>query len=170
MPDDTLELLARINVLSERLAALERHERPLDDTAATASTLVRRDGSGNVNGVLGTFTSGVVTPKSSGATLYAIDSTSGSSITIANNATATPLGAGVALRGPLSVWSNGDGVGAFLYADSGGCSIISDRAAIFAVAAGTANKINCYVTGGALTIENKRGSSITISVTCWRVA
>lgn len=170
MADDVFDLLARINALSERLAALERQERVIDDTAATVGTLARRDGSGSLSAALGVFSSGIQTPRSNGATLYAIDSTIGSTIAIANNATATPLGAGVALRGPLVVWSAGDGVGAQLFADSGGCSIISDRAGIFAVAAGTANKINVYVTGGALTIENKRGSSITLSVVCWKMA
>lgn len=125
---------------------------------------------GAVSGTLGTFTSGVALPKSSGTALYAQDvSGTGSSITIGVGSTATPLGAGVALRGILSVWSNGDGVGALYFADSGGCSIISDRAGIFA-AADTASKICAYVTGSALTIKNNRAGSVTVSVVCWRVA
>lgn len=168
--DDITTLLMRINTLTDRVAALEQQERALDSTSATAGTIVRRDGSGNINAAVGTFSSGVVAPRSSGTALYAIDTTIGSLIAIVNNATATPLGAGVALRGPLVVWSAGDGVGAQLFADSGGCSIISDRAGIFSTTAGTASKINVYVSAGALTIENKRGSSITLSVVCWKVA
>lgn len=114
---------------------------------------------------------GVNVPRSSGSAVYAIDASAlGSAIVIANNGTATPFGAGTALRGLIAIWSNGDGVGALLFADSSGASIISDRANIFAVAAGTASKINVYVTGGALTIENKRGSSVTVSVVGFRFA
>lgn len=187
--NDTLtdRLLQRVIELEARLARLESTDRKLGDIQLTlgdtagANKLTLRDSTptevfsvdsnGNVTGTLGTFNSGVKVPKSSGAALYALDTSSvGSSIAIANNGTAAPLGSGVALRGPLSVWSNGDGVGAFLFADSGGCSIISDRAGIFSTTAGTGSKINVYVTGGTLTIENKRGSSITVSVVCWRVA
>lgn len=74
------------------------------------------------------------------------------------------------LRGLIVIWSNGDGVGALLFADGGGASVISDRAGIFATTAGTASKINVYVTGGALTIENKRGASVTLSVVGFRFA
>lgn len=175
-----MALLARINELSDRIAALEKQERVIDATASTANTLVRRGASSEitvgdvtasaVSGTLGTFTSGVALPRSSGTALYAQDvSSTGSSITIGVGSTATPLGSGVALRGILSVWSNGDGVGALYFADSGGCSIISDRAGIFA-AADTANKICAYVTGGALTIKNNRAGSVTVNVVCWRVA
>ena len=46
--NDTLtdRLLRRINELEDRIAALERQERIIDDTASTASTLVRRDSNG----------------------------------------------------------------------------------------------------------------------------
>lgn len=193
----TDKLINRINQLEERLAELEVKDRKLGDIQLTlgdtagSNKLTLRDSTptevfsvnsdgnivtagtlsvGAVSGTLGTFTSGVALPKSSGTALYAQDvSGTGSSITIGVGSTATPLGAGVALRGILSVWSNGDGVGALYFADSGGCSIISDRAGIFA-AADTASKICAYVTGSALTIKNNRAGSVTVSVVCWRVA
>lgn len=114
---------------------------------------------------------GVNVPRSSGSTVYAIDASSlGASIVINNGATATPFGAGVLLRGLVSIWSAGDAVGALLYADTTGASIISDRAGIFATAAGTASKINVYVVSGALTVENKRGSSVALNVVGFRFA
>jgi hypothetical protein len=42
------QILARLNELSERVAALEKQEQPADDTASTASTLVRRDANGYI--------------------------------------------------------------------------------------------------------------------------
>ena len=41
-----MSILEKLNALSERVAALEKQERVIDDTASTASTLVRRDSNG----------------------------------------------------------------------------------------------------------------------------
>ena len=43
-----MQIMAQLNALSERVAALEKQERPADDTASTANTLVRRDSNGYV--------------------------------------------------------------------------------------------------------------------------
>ena len=41
-----MSILEKVNALSERVAALEKQERVIDDTASTASTIVRRDSNG----------------------------------------------------------------------------------------------------------------------------
>lgn len=41
-----MQIMTQLNALSERVAALEKQERPADDTASTANTLVRRDSNG----------------------------------------------------------------------------------------------------------------------------
>lgn len=43
-----MQILAQLNALSERVAALEKQEKPADDTASTANTLVRRDSNGYI--------------------------------------------------------------------------------------------------------------------------
>lgn len=43
-----MSILEKVNALSERVAALEKQERIIDDTASTANTLVRRDSNGYI--------------------------------------------------------------------------------------------------------------------------
>jgi len=188
--DSTIEtLINRVNALEARLREVERRDVAATSASGTANALALRDSNGggvfdrlNIGSATGAATgqikaSGAIqsdtsfyVPRASGSALYSIDSgVAGSTMTIANNGTATPFATNL-LRGLLFCWDSTDGVGALYFCDSGGTSIISDRAGIFSTTATTASKVNIYNTGGALTVENKRGFSITISVSSWKLA
>lgn len=157
--DTIVELQRQINALQNKLDRLATVEIIKSTTLAEASTGVKRDALGSIP-----------VSRASGTAIYSLDaSATGSSITIANGAggTATPIGA-IAFRGLAILWSSGDGVGALYFCDAGGITVISDRAGIFA-AADTASKICLFLSGGNFTIKNNRGSSITVSVSLWRV-
>lgn len=128
-------------------------------------------GTSTVTGLL-TATAGLAVPRSSGTAVFAFDATAtGSAISLANNATTTPFGNSNNFGGLLWVnetTTNGGGglfnVGAVGAVPAQGVSIIHDSTSVFSTAVGTASKINVYTVSGVLTIENKRGVTITLQV------
>ena len=170
--DDATLLLERINALAERVAALEKQERVIDDTAATASTIARRDSSGNltaaaITGTLGTFTSGVAVTRSGGTAVFGIDASgTGSALTLANNATGTPFGNANNFSGVIFINETAfNGINAVFLCAGGVTSLLAESAAgYYTNTATTANRANIYYSANVLTIENKQGGSRTFNV------
>lgn len=80
------------------------------------------------------------------------------SASIANNGTqALP-----SIFGLLIVQNATDGGQALVWLSGGGTSIINQTASNFATTAGTASKINVYISGGVAYLENKLGATKTI--------
>lgn len=129
---------------------------------------------GNVSGVLGTFTGGVAVPRSSGTALYALDvANTGSALTLANNAVGNPFGTGSVFSGLLLISETAvDGVAA-LYMCGGLATVLiaESVAGYYSITSGTASRTNVYYSPGSpftFNVENKRGGSRTYNIMALR--
>ncbi len=107
--------------------------------------------------------------RSSGTAQFAIDGTSqGSAITIANNNYATPFTTSKIFSGLVLVSdTNVSGeTGVFLVA--GGVTLIAGSTSVFTTTGGTASRINLFITGSEIRLENKLGSSLITNVVAIR--
>ncbi|MDE1868238.1 MAG: hypothetical protein KGI08_11100, partial [Thaumarchaeota archaeon] len=102
---------------------------------------------------------------------FAFDSSGGSNITIANNATATPFGS-TTPQGIFTVTNTNSGKTAFFFLGGDGTPVILSQGTSteYTVTSGSAGKTNVFTSGSVVTIENKIGSSQNYKVTAWRVA
>lgn len=107
---------------------------------------------------------------SSGTAQWALDQSAGATITIANNATATPFGnasnfAGeVLINDPTTTGATGKFLIGGFGAGAGVVLLGESMANSYSVVATTAARINVYLNSGVVTIENKLGASVTIRV------
>jgi hypothetical protein len=107
---------------------------------------------------------------STGSEQFALD-TSGTNLTVANNATAYPFGnsnnfSGIIIINDVSVTGS---CGLFIAGGGGQISLISaSTAGTFSTTSGTSGRVNVYVTGNVITIENKYGSSVVLNVMALR--
>jgi hypothetical protein len=116
------------------------------DRKVTADKLVIAAAANTVSGVV-TFSTGPVAAHVKPA-----------SVSLANNATqALP-----STYGLLIVQNATDGGQALVWLSGGGTSIINQTASNFATTAGTASKINVYISGGVAYLENKLGATKTV--------
>jgi hypothetical protein len=144
--------------------------KPIGVSAVNLNTkLVLKSDTVEVTGamsVAGGFTSGLKVTRSSGSSLAGMDATSiGSSITVANNATATPISTsiwgGLFIVHEIAV----DGSMAMFVTNAGsGLVEVADPSGHYTISAGSASSTNVYYSGTDLTIENKRGGSRTYNV------
>jgi hypothetical protein len=100
---------------------------------------------------------------------YSFDGTNGTTITIANNGTATPLGAANLFGGLVLIMDTVSGAtGMFLVGRQGAVALVSSSATgvtgAFTATADTANRNNFYWNGTALTLQNKTGASAVYRV------
>lgn len=113
-----------------------------------------------------TGTGGLLAPRSSGSAVFALDASgTGSNITIANNAKARPFGNNVVSGKFIINDTATDGrVAEFLTGDA--LTKVAETTAntYTANAAGTASRVNVYLTSSFVEIENKWGSSRTFNV------
>jgi hypothetical protein len=155
------KLANELDAIRLRVQRLEAQETTPSAIAATASTLAKRDTSGGISAV------GVGTARSSGTALFALDATiNGSSLTLANNATATPFGNAINFSGLVIVNDTATDGAVALYL-TGGCvapALVAQTLAIFSSVAATASKINLYLVSSVITIENKTGVSRTLNI------
>jgi hypothetical protein len=118
------------------------------------------------------FPSGIKVPRSSGTSIFALDASgTGSTFTLANNATLNLFGSTAAV-GLILISNNSTGGTALVLANFFATQIIFDPSNTFSAAAGTANKNNVYKTtiGNPVVVENKTGSSSQYSVMALRLA
>lgn len=111
------------------------------------------------------------TPRSSGTELFAIDCTnSGSELSIANNGTATPFSNARVFSGLIVVSETAvSGTAALFLVDGSGVVIlVSQTGSNYSVTVGTASKTNVYITGSAVTFENKLGSTASYNIMALR--
>jgi hypothetical protein len=113
----------------------------------------------------------IMPPRSSGVELFAIDGTvSGGALSVVNNGTATPFGSTRNFSGLVIISETAiNGTAAVLLVDGGsGVNLVSSTGGAWTVTAGTASKTNVYLVSGALTIENKLGSTASYNVMALR--
>lgn len=117
---------------------------------------------------LKTFSAGISVPRPSGSALFAIDGTAaGSALSVANNATATPFGNSRNFSGLLVISETAvNGAVAVFLVDGGNANtvLISQVGTAYTNVATSASKINVYMVSGAVTIENKLGSTISLNI------
>lgn len=139
----------------------QRRIRALEDTIERLRKTDRQDISSN----------GAQVPRSSGAALFAIDATSaGSQLSIVNNGTATPFSNTRNFSGLIIVSETTvSGTAAVFLIDGGGVVIlVSQTGSNYSTTQGTASKTNVYITGSAVTFENKLGSTATYNIMALR--
>jgi len=115
---------------------------------------------------------GVSVPKSSGAALFALDSSVyGNNVTLANGGQVTPFGSSANFSGLIVVnelTATGN-VGLFIAGGLGGVAMVgSNDASLFAVS-DTAGKLCVFFYTGFVLIKNNTGGSRTIGITGFRV-
>jgi len=116
------------------------------DRKVTANKFVVADNANTVTGVV-TFSTAPVAAHIKPVTL-----------SLANNATqALPSTFGL-----LIVQNATDGGQALVWLTGGGTNIINQTATNFATTAGTASKVNVYISGGVAYLENKLGATKTL--------
>lgn len=136
----------------------------------TGLTLVKRDASGNFSAGTGNFATGVASARSGGSAVFALDAQGfGSQNTIPNDGTATPFGASANFSGLFYVNDT---------ATDGRCALFIKGDALTKVAETTANtytttldtpsRVNVYLVSNVVTIQNKWGSSRTLTVVAIR--
>lgn len=107
-----------------------------------------------------------VFPTQTGTATFGIDESAGATLSIANNATATPFGNANNFSGLMII--NDPNItgetGMFLIGGSSTVVIASQTGAFFTTVQGTASKINVYPNSGVITIENKSGFTIGFRV------
>jgi hypothetical protein len=115
--------------------------------------------------------SGLRLPRSSGSAVFGIDAANtGSTIVIANNATATPFGSGTAggtFSGLVLINNITNGINTMNICGSAVIGQTASAAGYFSTTQGTASRVNVYYTAGPnydFTIENKTGASVTLHV------
>jgi hypothetical protein len=117
-------------------------------------------------------TGAISVPRSSGTGLFALDGTNqGSALSIANNGTATPFGASRNFSGLIVISETAvNGSCAVFVADGGGgVALVSASVAnTWTTTSGTASRTNVYLVSGAVTIENKLGSTATYNIIALR--
>lgn len=167
---DTGGLLTSLNDAGE-VRALARRA-----AAATANQLAYWSSASEVAGDAGltynattdvlTVGGGLVLPRASGSAVFAIDGTSGgSSLVIANGATATPFGGTNNFAGLLLVKEIAVDGSAALFLTSGGVIVeIADPSGHYSITSGTGSSTNVYLSSLIVTIQNNRGGSRTYNV------
>ncbi len=153
------------------------------DTSLTLSSSARAsiiectylDGSGNnpyLSGELnGNFTGPMIPPTSDGTATFGIDSSGGTALSIANNATATPFSNANNFSGILMVndpQQTGE-TGMFIVGGSSTVALLGQSGTLYSVASGTAGKVNVYASAGVVTIQNKQGNTIAFKVFAIRI-
>lgn len=139
-------------------------------TSNAASSIVKRDASGNFNAGLITAASGIQSVKSAGSAFFGLDvSVTGTALTIADNATATPFGASAAFSGIFYVNDTGlDGRCALFIKGDALVKVAETTANTYTTTATTASRVNVYLNSNVVTIENKWGASRTFNVMAFR--
>jgi hypothetical protein len=139
-------------------------------TSNAASSIVKRDASGNFNGGLITAASGVNSVKSAGSAFFGLDvSQTGTALAIANTQTATPFGASAVFSGLFMVNDTlTDGRCALFMKGDAIVKIAETTANTYTTTQSTASRVNVYLASGVVTIENLWGSSRTFNVMAFR--
>lgn len=102
---------------------------------------------------------------SAGAARYAIDLHGEDTITLAPAATAQPFGASSAFGGLLVVHGlSGTGDQGLFQVANGLTKLVSDTGTTYSAASGTGSRINVYLSGGIVTIQNNLVGSVTLRV------
>jgi hypothetical protein len=123
-----------------------------------------------VDAIAGVATNGVQVPRSSGSAVFAVDSSAtGSTLTIANGATATPFGNANNFSGLVIIKDTVAGWMALFLLGGGGQGLISDPSSQYANS-DTASKLCCYYSGNVVAIKNNIGSQRILSITGIRIA
>lgn len=115
---------------------------------------------------LGSVAASFLPDTSSGGANFGLDSSAGTPIVIANNATVTPFG-NVNNFGGLFLISEFQAIGSMaMFLTSQGIMIeVADATNGFTVTINNAGTINVYLAAGVVTVQNKTGSSVTVRVT-----
>lgn len=139
-------------------------------TSNVASSIVKRNASGDFNGGLITAASGIQSVKSAGSAFFGLDvSVTGTALTIADNATATPFGASAVFSGLFYVNDTAtDGRCALFIKGDALVKVAETTANTYTTTATTASRVNVYLNSNVVTIENKWGSSRTFNVMAFR--
>jgi len=135
----------------------------------TASTIAKRDASGNISFNTVNAATGVGVPRSSGTALFAIDGSAfGSTLTIANDATATPFGGTQNFSGMFLINDTTVDGALGMFINGSATILVSQTSTIYTITINTASKINVYAASGAITIQNKTGVSRVLNVVAIR--
>jgi hypothetical protein len=121
--------------------------------------------------VSGSIATGARVPRSSGAALFAVDSSgTGSSLTLANGATSTPFGAAANFSGLVIVNElTGSGSTALFMCGGAGAALVSESIAGVFAASDTASRACLYYNGSNyITLKNNLSGSRTFHVTAIR--
>jgi hypothetical protein len=113
---------------------------------------------------------GVSVPRSSGSAVFAIDSSgTGSNISLADTASATPFGNSNNFSGLIIVKDVAGGWTGLFFTGGGVMALLSDLSGVYA-ASDTPSKFCLFLSAGVVTLKNRGGSSRTFSVTGIRVS
>jgi hypothetical protein len=115
------------------------------------------------------FAGTIFAKKSAGTAVFAVDTTSGSDLTIANNAVAYPFSNANNFAGLIVVTDTSNtGNSAVFLTSASNMILVSQTGSSFSNTSGTAAKTNFYISGGVVVIENKSGVSTNYSVQAHR--
>jgi hypothetical protein len=104
---------------------------------------------------------------SAGSAVWAMDGNQ-TGVSIANNATATPFGNSNNFSGMFWVNDTNTGTGAIFITGNGVIVLVSQTSTNYTVTATSANKVNVYLSGNVVTIENKSGGTTEARVIAFR--
>lgn len=115
------------------------------------------------------FAGTIFAKKSAGTAVFAVDTTSGSDLAIANNAVAYPFSNANNFAGLIVVTDTSNtGNSAVFLTSASNMILVSQTGSSFSNTSGTAAKTNFYISGGVVVIENKSGVSTNYSVQAHR--
>lgn len=134
----------------------------------TTATIARTDAAQTFTGTQ-TFSGNIAPINSNGSALFAMDTSGGSNISVANNATATPLGNANNFKGMLLITDTfNQQTGLFLIGNGTSALVAQTITTAYSNTATTASRTNIYVTGSVVTLENKVGATNTYNIQTFR--
>ncbi len=125
---------------------------------------------GDATGDLTTISGTLRAQPTAGAATFALDTSQGTVLTLANNAIGDATGNANNFSGLLVVNETAvDGALALFLVGNGAITIIAQQAGtLYSTTAGTASKINVYLSASVIKIENKRGGSRSFNIMALR--
>lgn len=138
--------------------------------AATFSSTLAVTGAATLSSTLAvtgasTLSGGYIAPSSNGSAVFAIDSSAGSSTTLAQNGTMTPFGNANNFAGLVMITNTTNrAVGLFLVGS--GIVMLSDSSGnTYSASSGTASRINVFLNSNVVTVNNTIAANRTVIVT-----